>query len=195
MTFTVGVAQDLPLPDASLNVVTCTLAMHHVPARQRAAAFRDMYRVTKSGGRLLVADFDATAGRSRCMPAGGGCAAPRLPSARWRNLPVLYDGFEIQLEHQVLSDTLFLFIAMLAITVLLWSPRVSWWKCALAGLLIGLSAIVRSTGLPLIPVFVVYLIIAAFPGQARVAKLAQVAPAGGGIGRVRRRDRRPGAGL
>jgi hypothetical protein len=82
-------------------------------------------------------------------------------------VPVLYDGFEIQLEHQILSDTLFLFLAMLAITVLLWSPRISWWKCALAGLLIGVSAIVRSTGLPLIPVFVVYLIIAVFPARGR----------------------------
>ena len=37
MTFTVGTAQDLPLPDASFDVVTSTLAMHHVPARKRAA--------------------------------------------------------------------------------------------------------------------------------------------------------------
>jgi ubiquinone/menaquinone biosynthesis C-methylase UbiE len=29
-----------------------------VPARQRAAAFREMYRVTRPGGRLLVADLD-----------------------------------------------------------------------------------------------------------------------------------------
>lgn len=70
MTFTVGVAQDLPLPDTSFDAVTCTLAIHHVPARQRAAAFRDMYRVTKSGGRLLVADFD-TAGRPLPLHAGG----------------------------------------------------------------------------------------------------------------------------
>ena len=58
MTFIVGVAQDLPLPDSSFDVVTCTLAIHHVPARKRAAAFAEMYRVTRPGGRLLVADFD-----------------------------------------------------------------------------------------------------------------------------------------
>jgi ubiquinone/menaquinone biosynthesis C-methylase UbiE len=58
MTFTVGVAQDLPLPDSSFDVVTCTLAIHHVPARKREAAFAEMYQVTRPGGRLLVADFD-----------------------------------------------------------------------------------------------------------------------------------------
>jgi ubiquinone/menaquinone biosynthesis C-methylase UbiE len=58
ITFIVGVAQDLKLPDLSFDVVTCTLTMHHVPARKRQAAFREMYRVTRPGGRLLVADFD-----------------------------------------------------------------------------------------------------------------------------------------
>ena len=47
-------------------------------------------------------------------------------------LPVLYDGFEIQLEHLVMADTLFLFLAMAAVTVALWSPRPSWRAC-LAG--------------------------------------------------------------
>jgi ubiquinone/menaquinone biosynthesis C-methylase UbiE len=70
MSFTVGVAQDLPLLDSSFDVVTCTLAMHHVPARQRATAFREMYRVTKPGGRLLVADFD-TARRPLPLHPGG----------------------------------------------------------------------------------------------------------------------------
>ena len=62
-------------------------------------------------------------------------------------VPVLFDGFEIQLEHLILSDTLFLFLAMLAITILLWSPlratRSTWVRCAVAGALIGLSAVVR----------------------------------------------------
>ena len=38
--------------------MTCTLALHHVPARRRQDALAEMYRVTKPGGRLLLADFD-----------------------------------------------------------------------------------------------------------------------------------------
>jgi ubiquinone/menaquinone biosynthesis C-methylase UbiE len=70
MTFSVGVAQDLELPDSSFDVVTCTLAIHHVPARKREAAFREMYRVTRPGGRLLAADFDPSR-RSPSLHPGG----------------------------------------------------------------------------------------------------------------------------
>jgi len=105
-------------------------------------------------------------------------ARHRFGTPKWLaavlTLPVLFDGFEIQLEHLIMSDTLFLFLAMLAIVVLLWSPlpplraaggpRVSWWRsslarCALAGLLLGVSSIVRTTGLPMIPIFAVYLLL------------------------------------
>jgi Dolichyl-phosphate-mannose-protein mannosyltransferase len=81
-------------------------------------------------------------------------------------LPVLYDGFEIQLEHLIMTDTLFLFLAFAAVTVLLWNPRPSWRACLAAGLLLGLSTTVRSTGLALIPVFALYLLIRLFPGPA-----------------------------
>lgn len=47
-------------------------------------------------------------------------------------LPVLYDGFEIQLEHLIMADTLFLFLSMAAVTVVLWSPRPSWRACLAA---------------------------------------------------------------
>lgn len=56
-SFAVGVAQDLGLPNRSFDVVTSTLALHHVPETARPAALREMYRVTRPGGRLLVADL------------------------------------------------------------------------------------------------------------------------------------------
>jgi hypothetical protein len=80
-------------------------------------------------------------------------------------LPVLYDGFEIQLEHLIMSDTLFLFLVMAAVTVVLWSPRPSWRACLAAGLLLGVSSTVRSTGLPLLAVFAVYLLIRLLPAR------------------------------
>ena len=56
-SFAVGAAQDLGWPDGSFDVVTSTLAVHHIPEADRAAAFGEMFRVTRPGGRLLIADF------------------------------------------------------------------------------------------------------------------------------------------
>ncbi|MEU4841510.1 class I SAM-dependent methyltransferase [Nocardia testacea] len=53
-------AQDLPLPDASVDVVTCTFVMHHIPEEHRAAAISEMWRVLRPGGRLLLADAHPT---------------------------------------------------------------------------------------------------------------------------------------
>jgi ubiquinone/menaquinone biosynthesis C-methylase UbiE len=59
-------------------VVTSTLALHHVPARKRQEAFREMYRVTRPGGQLLVADFDPT---RRAPRLHGGAARMRHAAA------------------------------------------------------------------------------------------------------------------
>src|SRR5579859_351862 len=69
-SFRVGVAQDLGLPDESFDVVTSTLAVHHFPETMRAAAFGEMYRVTRPGGRLLVADFRPTGIMRGLHPTG-----------------------------------------------------------------------------------------------------------------------------
>ncbi len=88
-------------------------------------------------------------------------------------LPVLYDGFEIQLEHLIMADTLFLFLAMAAVTIVLWSPRPSWRACLAAGLLLGVSSVVRPTGLPLLAVLALYVIIVNWRGwRPLVAGLA-----------------------
>jgi ubiquinone/menaquinone biosynthesis C-methylase UbiE len=77
--FRTGVAQDLTVfPDASFDVVTSTLAIHHVPARKRQDAFREMYRVTRPGGRLLVADFDPS---GRVLPLHRGAARMQRAAA------------------------------------------------------------------------------------------------------------------
>ncbi len=74
-------------------------------------------------------------------------------------VPVLYDGFEIQLEHLIMADVPFLFLIMLAVTLLLWDPVPSWRRCLLVGALLGVAEVVRSVGLPLLAVFAVYMII------------------------------------
>src|ERR1700728_1074222 len=79
-------------------------------------------------------------------------------------LPVLYDGVEIQLEHLIMADTLFLFLAMAAVTIALWSPRPSWRACLAAGLLLGASSAVKPTGLPLLAAFAVYVIVVNWRG-------------------------------
>ncbi len=74
-------------------------------------------------------------------------------------VPVLYDGFEIQLEHLIMADVPFLFLLTLAVTLLLWDPQPSLRRCALVGLLLGLRRSLRSVGLPLLAMFAVYMII------------------------------------
>ena len=74
-------------------------------------------------------------------------------------LPVLYDGFGIQLEHLILSDIPFLFLLFLALTLVLWEPVPSTWRCVLACALLGIAEVIRSVGLPLLAVFAVYMIV------------------------------------
>lgn len=52
-----GLAQKLPVPDASADVVTISLVLHHLLAEDKRAALAEMKRILKPGGHLHIADW------------------------------------------------------------------------------------------------------------------------------------------
>jgi hypothetical protein len=63
-------------------------------------------------------------------------------------LPVLFDSYQLHLEHMITADTLFIFLGTVAIVILCWNDRPSVPVMAVAGLLIGYATLVRSVGQP-----------------------------------------------
>lgn len=60
--FRVGVIEDLPFPEASFDVVTASLMMHHLPKHLRATGLAEIFRVLKPGGYILIMDMINTKG-------------------------------------------------------------------------------------------------------------------------------------
>ncbi|MBX6389336.1 MAG: hypothetical protein IRZ08_10115 [Frankia sp.] len=85
--------------------------------------------------------------------------------------PVLLDAYQIVLEHFVMAETLFLVLLVAALVALLWSPRPPVWACALAGLLLGAAALVRTLGVVLAVLVFGYLVVRRF-GLASVGAFA-----------------------
>jgi hypothetical protein len=86
-------------------------------------------------------------------------------------LPVLFDAYELHLEHMITADPLFIFLVTIAVVILCWSDRPSVWTMAIAGLLIGYATIVRSVGEPLLIVVIIGMLIR-WVGWRRLAALA-----------------------
>jgi len=61
--------ESLPFADAHFDVVLSTVMMHHLPPKARLQSVREIRRVLKPGGRVLVVDFEGSAGHGRGLLA------------------------------------------------------------------------------------------------------------------------------
>ncbi|MHB1595803.1 MAG: hypothetical protein ACYCO9_04305 [Streptosporangiaceae bacterium] len=85
--------------------------------------------------------------------------------------PVLLSASAVQLEHFLLSDTLFDLLVMAAVALIGWWRQPPVWAHAVAGLLIAAATLTRSEGTPLLIAFVIYLI-ARFSGWRTLIGIA-----------------------
>lgn len=59
--FQQGLAENLPYPDATFDVVLSRLVLHHLPGDLARRGFKEMRRVLKPGGYCLAVDLDHNA--------------------------------------------------------------------------------------------------------------------------------------
>ncbi len=147
------------IPDSWSYLAT---AMHLAPSRVRSAGYPAMLSLLKPFHSLVL-----VAGIQHAMGVAMGIMVYALLRHRFRlpgwgatlaALPVLLSAFGIQVEHYLISDTLFTFLITCAITLVLWRPVPTVWMCALAGLLLAAATLVRSEALPLAIPFLAYLV-------------------------------------
>lgn len=95
--------------------------------------------------------------------------------------PVLLDAYQIEIEHTIMSDSLFEALLVTAFAALAWRRRPTIPAIVIAGLALGAASTVRSIGVPLFATFVVY-VLATRPGwftwRGKLASVAVVLVAG-----------------
>jgi len=84
-------------------------------------------------------------------------------------LPVLFDVFEVQLEHMIAADVLFYTLVTLVLVLLCWWDRPPLWVALLIGLATGYATTVRSVGEPLLVLVVIGMLLRKMGWQRVVA--------------------------
>ncbi|CCH57670.1 Menaquinone biosynthesis methyltransferase ubiE (plasmid) [Fibrisoma limi BUZ 3] len=58
-----GLSTALPYPDGSMDLVTCSLLLHHLSDADKQQSIREMHRVLSPGGMLMLADWGKPANK------------------------------------------------------------------------------------------------------------------------------------
>jgi hypothetical protein len=73
-------------------------------------------------------------------------------------LPLLFDGYQLDVEQFILTETLFDVLLVAGLVFLVWRPRPRAWQGAAAGFLLAAATLTRSAALPLLIVAGLYLL-------------------------------------
>lgn len=111
VTLDKGLSTALPYPDDSMNIVTCSLLLHHLSDADKVKSIREMYRVLSPGGALMLADWGKPANSlMRVLSLGlqlfDGFDTTRA-NVQGRIPSMLYDGGFQQITQTGQVNTLF----------------------------------------------------------------------------------------
>lgn len=91
--------------------------------------------------------------------------ALRLGARRWlaalAAVPILFDGYALDLEQFVLAETLTNLLVLAGVAALLWREEVGAWRGAAVGLLLGGLFLTRTALFPVLAIAVLYLLVRA----------------------------------
>ncbi|GAC1408772.1 MAG: hypothetical protein NVSMB57_00540 [Actinomycetota bacterium] len=98
----------------------------------------------------------------------------RLTLAPWvaalAAAPILLDGYQVNIEHFVMAETVFDALVVGALLLLTWRTKPKTWVCGIAGVLMAFATLTRAAGIALIVVAGAYAVMRRF-GWVRVLAL------------------------
>ncbi len=134
---------------------------------------------------LAVGNFDAVAAFQHLLGLGMAVVIYllllRRGTPRWLAAlaiaPVLLDAYQLQIEQEIMPDTLFEALIVAGLAILLWQAQAGWRRVVAAGVVLGTSATVAQIGEVLVVPAIIYVLAAGGGWRRAVGKAAAMCAA------------------